>query len=33
VIRAREVLTPEVERNPRQIKAFLHVKTTGEVTP
>ena len=37
VIRAMEVLTPEVGRNPnelmRQIKAFQHVMTTGEVTP
>lgn len=36
-IRAMEVLTPEVGRNPdellRQIKAFLHVTATGEVTP
>jgi len=32
-----EVLTPEVGRNPeeliRQIKAFQHVRDTGEVTP
>ncbi len=32
-----EVLTPEVGRNPdeliRQIKAYQHVKATGEVTP
>jgi alkyl hydroperoxide reductase subunit AhpC len=32
-----EVLTPEVGRNPeelmRQIKAFQHVRATGEVTP
>jgi alkyl hydroperoxide reductase subunit AhpC len=37
VIRAMEVLTPEVGRNPeellRQIKAFRHVRATGEVTP
>lgn len=37
VIRAAEVLTPEVGRNPdeliRQIKAFQHVRKTGEVTP
>ena len=37
VIRAMEVLTPEVGRNPdeliRQIKAFQHVRSTGEVTP
>ena len=37
VIRAMEVLTPEVGRNPkelvRQVKAFQHVATTGEVTP
>jgi alkyl hydroperoxide reductase subunit AhpC len=37
VVRAMEVLTPEVGRNPaelmRQIKAFQHVKETGEVTP
>jgi peroxiredoxin (alkyl hydroperoxide reductase subunit C) len=36
-IRAMEVLTPEVGRNPdeliRQIKAFQHVVATGEVTP
>lgn len=36
-IRAMEILTPEVGRNPkelvRQIKAFQHVRTTGEVTP
>jgi peroxiredoxin (alkyl hydroperoxide reductase subunit C) len=36
-IRAMEVLTPEVGRNPaeliRQIKAFQHVAATGEVTP
>jgi len=36
-IRAMEVLTPEVGRNPdelmRQIKAFQHVRDTGEVTP
>jgi len=37
VIRAMEVLTPEVGRNPaelvRQIKAFQHVVATGEVMP
>jgi peroxiredoxin (alkyl hydroperoxide reductase subunit C) len=37
VVRAMEVLTPEVGRNPRelmrQIKAFQHVAETGEVTP
>jgi alkyl hydroperoxide reductase subunit AhpC len=37
VIRAMEVLTPEVGRNPeeliRQVKAFQHVRKTGEVTP
>jgi len=37
VIRAMEVLTPEVGRNVaeliRQVKAFQHVKATGEVTP
>lgn len=37
VIRAMEVLTPEVGRNPaelvRQIKAYQHVLETGEVTP
>ena len=37
VIRAMEALTPEVGRNPdeliRQIKAFQHVESTGEVTP
>lgn len=37
VIRAMEVLTPEVGRNSdeliRQIKAFQHVRATGEVTP
>ena len=36
-IRAMEVLTPEVGRNPkelvRQVKAFQHVVATGEVTP
>jgi len=36
-IRAMEVLTPEVGRNPaellRQLKAFQHVVKTGEVTP
>ncbi len=37
VIRAMEVLTPEVGRNVneliRQVKAFQHVRTTSEVTP
>jgi alkyl hydroperoxide reductase subunit AhpC len=37
IIRAMEVLTPEVGRNPnellRQLKAFQHVRETGEVTP
>ena len=37
IIRATEVLTPEVGRNPeellRQVKAFQHVRATGEVTP
>jgi len=37
VIRAMEVLTPEVGRNPdelvRQVKAYQHVAATGEVTP
>lgn len=37
VIRAMEVLTPEVGRNVseliRQVKAFQHVVRTGEVTP
>jgi peroxiredoxin (alkyl hydroperoxide reductase subunit C) len=37
IIRAMEVLTPEVGRNVnellRQIKAFQHVVKTGEVTP
>jgi alkyl hydroperoxide reductase subunit AhpC len=37
VIRAMEVLTPEVGRNPeellRQVRAFQHVVKTGEVTP
>jgi alkyl hydroperoxide reductase subunit AhpC len=37
VIVAMEVLTPEVGRSPkelmRQIKAFQHVRATGEVTP
>ena len=37
VIRAMEVLTPEVGRNPkellRKVKAFQHVRATGEVTP
>jgi peroxiredoxin (alkyl hydroperoxide reductase subunit C) len=37
VIRAMEAITPEVGRNPdeliRQVKAFQHVRATGEVTP
>lgn len=37
MIRAMEVLTPEVGRNVseliRQVKAFQHVRETGEVTP
>jgi alkyl hydroperoxide reductase subunit AhpC len=37
VIQAMEVLTPEVGRNVaeliRQVKAYQHVKATGEVTP
>jgi peroxiredoxin (alkyl hydroperoxide reductase subunit C) len=37
VLRAMEVLTPEVGRNVteliRQVKAFQHVLATGEVTP
>jgi peroxiredoxin (alkyl hydroperoxide reductase subunit C) len=37
VIRAAEVLTAEVGRSPeellRQVKAFQHVASTGEVTP
>lgn len=37
VIRAMEVLTPEVGRNPeelfRQVLAYQHVRKTGEVTP
>jgi peroxiredoxin (alkyl hydroperoxide reductase subunit C) len=37
IIRATEVLTPEVGRSPeeliRQVKAFQHVRATGEVTP
>lgn len=37
VVQAMEVLTPSVGRNVsetiRQIKAFQHVRTTGEVTP
>ena len=36
-VRAMEVLTAEVGRNPdeliRQVKAFQHVRATGEVTP
>ena len=37
IIRATEVLTPEVGRSPdeliRQLKAFQHVRATGEVMP
>jgi alkyl hydroperoxide reductase subunit AhpC len=37
IIKAIEILTADVGRNPdelvRQIKAFQHVKATGEVTP
>ena len=37
VIRATEVMTPEVGRNPdellRQVKAFQHNRATGEVLP
>ncbi len=37
VIQAMEVLTPSVGRNPdeliRQLKAFRHVRETGEATP
>jgi alkyl hydroperoxide reductase subunit AhpC len=37
VIQAAEVLTPSVGRNPaeliRQVRAFQHVRETGEVTP
>jgi peroxiredoxin (alkyl hydroperoxide reductase subunit C) len=37
LIRAAEILTPEVGRNPaellRQVKAFQHVRATGEVAP
>ena len=37
IIQAMEVLTPPVGRNPdelmRQLKAFQHVRSTGEVTP
>lgn len=37
IIRATEVLTPEVGRNPdeliRQVMAFQYVRATGEVTP
>ena len=37
VIRATEIMTPEVGRNPdeliRQIKAFQHSRNTGEVMP
>jgi alkyl hydroperoxide reductase subunit AhpC len=37
IIRAMEVLTAEVGRSPnelvRQVKAFQHVRATGEVTP
>ena len=37
IVQAMEVLTPEVGRNVaeliRQVKAFQHVRATGEVTP
>jgi len=37
IIQAMEVLTPAVGRNPdeliRQVKAFQHVRATGEATP
>ena len=37
IIRSMEVMTPEVGRNVaeliRQVKAFQHVRKTGEVTP
>jgi len=37
IIKAMEVLTADVGRNPdelvRQVKAFQHVRATGEVTP
>ena len=37
VIRSMEVMTPEVGRNVaeliRQVKAFQHIRATGEVTP
>lgn len=37
IIRAMEVMAPEVGRNVseliRQVQAFRHVRTTGEVTP
>jgi len=37
LIRAAEILTPEVGRNPaellRQVKAFQHVRATGQVAP
>jgi alkyl hydroperoxide reductase subunit AhpC len=37
IIKAIEILTADVGRNPdelvRQVKAFQHVKATGEVTP
>jgi len=37
VVKAVEILTPEVGRNPeellRQIKALQHTRNTGEVTP
>ncbi len=37
IVQAMEVLTPPVGRNPdeliRQLKAYQHVRSTGEVTP
>ena len=37
IVQAMEVLTPPVGRNPdeliRQLKAYQHVRATGEVTP
>jgi peroxiredoxin (alkyl hydroperoxide reductase subunit C) len=37
IVKAVEILTADVGRNPdeliRQVKAFQHVKATGEVTP
>jgi len=37
IVQPMEVLTPPVGRNPdeliRQLKAYQHVRTTGEVTP